>query len=40
MALGTAVIAVTTILQSLLLLVYYLSNNAFPQPLSDEEESI
>jgi len=39
MAYGTAIIAATTILQSLLLLVYYLSNNAFPQPLSDEEES-
>lgn len=40
MALGTAVIAATTILQSLLLLIYYLSNNAFPQPLSDEEEGL
>lgn len=38
--LGTALIAVTTILQSILLLIQYLSNNAFPQPLSDEEESI
>lgn len=40
MGLGTAVITATTILQSLLLLIYYLSNNAFPQPLSDQEEGL
>ncbi len=40
MGLGTVVIATATMLQSLLLLVYYLSSNAFPQPLSDEEESL
>lgn len=39
MGFGTAVFAVATLLQSLLLLVYYLGNNAFPQPLSDEEEA-
>lgn len=39
MGLGTAIIAATALLQSLLLLVYYLSNNAFPQPLSDEDEA-
>ena len=38
MGLGTVIIAAATIVQSLLLLAYYLSNNAFPQPLSDEEE--
>ena len=40
MGLGTALIAVTAILQSVLLLIRYISNNAFPQPLSDEEESL
>lgn len=39
MGLGTVIITVTTLVQSILLLIYYLSNNAFPQPLSDEEES-
>jgi len=38
MGLGSAIIAAAAILQGLLLLAYYLSNNAFPQPLSDEEE--
>ena len=38
MGLGTVVIAAAAIVQSLLMLAYYLSNNAFPQPLSDEEE--
>ena len=40
MGVGTVVIAVATLLQSLLWLIFYLSNNAFPQPLSDEEESL
>jgi len=40
MGLGTVAIAAVTIVQSLLLLAYYLSNNAFPQPLSDEEEGV
>ncbi len=40
MGLGTLLIAVTTIVQSILMFFYYLSNNAFPQPLSDEEESL
>lgn len=39
MGLGTVIIAVATLVQSILLLIYYLSNNAFPQPLSDEDES-
>lgn len=39
MALGSFIIASATLLQSLLLLMYYLSNNAFPQPLSEEEET-
>lgn len=38
MGFGAVVVTAATIIQSLLLLVYYLSNNAFPQPLSDEEE--
>lgn len=39
MSFGTAIIALATLLQSILLLITYLNNNAFPQPLSDEEES-
>jgi RNA polymerase sporulation-specific sigma factor len=39
MGLASLVIGIATIVQSLLLLVYYLNNNAFPQPLSDREES-
>lgn len=38
MGFGAAVVTAATLIQSLLLLVYYLSNNAFPQPLSDQEE--
>lgn len=40
MGFGAAVLTAATLIQSLLLLVYYLSNNAFPQPLSDEEENL
>ena len=40
MGLGTVLIAAATLVQSLLLLAYYLSNNTFPQPLSDEEEGL
>lgn len=40
MGLGTGLIAIITLVQSILLLIHYLSNNAFPQPLSDEEESL
>lgn len=39
MGLGSFIIASATVLQSLLLLMYYLSNNAFPQPLSEEDEA-
>lgn len=40
MGLGSVVITAVALVKSLLLLAYYyLSNNAFPQPLSDEEES-
>jgi RNA polymerase sporulation-specific sigma factor len=39
MSLVTMVLVVATVLQSLALLIYYLNNNAFPQPLSDQEES-
>ncbi|PKM87884.1 MAG: RNA polymerase sporulation sigma factor SigK [Firmicutes bacterium HGW-Firmicutes-12] len=39
MGLASLAITVATIVQSLLLLVYYLNNNAFPQPLSDRQES-
>lgn len=39
MGLGSVIIASAALLQSLIFLVYYLSNNAFPQPLSDQEES-
>ncbi len=38
MNIASVVIAIATLLQSLVLLIYYLNNNAFPQPLSDEEE--
>jgi RNA polymerase sporulation-specific sigma factor len=40
MGIGTVVIALATLLKSLLLLIYYLNNNAFPQPLSEEEEAL
>jgi len=39
MGLASAAIAVASVLQGLVLLFYYLSNNAFPQPLSEQEES-
>ncbi len=38
MNIASVVIAIATLLQSLVLLIYYLNNNAFPQPLSDEKE--
>jgi len=38
--LGTIIITVVTLVNGLLLLAYYLNNNAFPQPLSEEEESM
>lgn len=40
MGLGTVVITAVTVIQSILLLMYYMSNNAFPQPLSEGEESL
>ena len=39
MGLGTLIITVVTLLNSLLLLAYFLNNNAFPHPLSEKEES-
>lgn len=38
MGFGSVIIAAVTLLQSVLLLMYYLNNNAFPQPLSEDEE--
>lgn len=38
MGLGTVIIAVATLLNSLFLLTYYLHNNAFPHPLSEKDE--
>ena len=39
MGLGTLIITVITLVNSLLLLAYFLNNNAFPHPLSEKEES-
>ena len=39
MGLGTLIITVVTLVNSLLLLAYFLNNNAFPHPLSEKEES-
>lgn len=39
MGLGTVIITAVTLINSLLLLAYYLNNNAFPHPLSEKEES-
>ncbi len=39
MGFGTVVVTMATLIKSILLLFYYLNNNAFPQPLSDEEET-
>lgn len=39
MGFGTVIVTAATLIQSILLLVYYLSNNAFPQPLSEAEEN-
>jgi RNA polymerase sporulation-specific sigma factor len=36
--LGTIIIAAATLINSLLLLAYYLNNNAFPHPLSEKDE--
>ncbi|MDD4146035.1 MAG: sigma factor, partial [Clostridia bacterium] len=38
MGLGTIIIAAVTLINSVLLLAYYLNNNAFPHPLSEKEE--
>ncbi|MDD2432775.1 MAG: RNA polymerase sporulation sigma factor SigK [Clostridia bacterium] len=38
MGLGTIIIAAVTLINSLLLLAYYLNNNAFPHPLSEKDE--
>ena len=38
LGLGTIIISVATLLNGLLFLAYYLNNNAFPHPLSEEEE--
>ena len=38
MGLGTIIIAAATLINSLLLLAYYLNNNAFPHPLSEKDE--
>ncbi|MGI6606077.1 MAG: RNA polymerase sporulation sigma factor SigK [Peptococcia bacterium] len=40
LGIGTFLIAAVTLVNSLLLLVYFLNNNAFPHPLSEEEESM
>lgn len=39
MSLVTVALIVATVVQSLALIIYYLNNNAFPQPLSDAEEA-
>lgn len=39
MGLGTLIITAVTLVNSLLFFAYYLSNNAFPHPLSEEDES-
>lgn len=39
MGLGTLIITVVTLVNSLLLLAYFFNNNAFPHPLSEKEES-
>jgi len=39
MGLGTLIITVVTLVNSLLLLTYFLNNNAFPHPLSEKDES-
>ena len=38
MGLGTIIITIATLINSLLLLAYYLNNNAFPHPLSEQDE--
>lgn len=38
MGYGSIIFTAVTLMQSVLLLFYYLSNNAFPQPLSEVEE--
>lgn len=40
LGIGTFLIAAVTLVNSLLLLAYFLNNNAFPHPLSEEEESM
>jgi RNA polymerase sporulation-specific sigma factor len=40
LGIGTFLIAVVTLVNSLLLLAYFLNNNAFPHPLSEEEENM
>ncbi len=40
LGLGTFIISVATLLNGLLFLAYYLNNNAFPHPLSEEEEKL
>jgi len=39
MGLGTLIITMVTLVNSLLLLAYFLNNNAFPHPLSEKDES-
>lgn len=39
MGLGTLIISAVTLINSLFFLAYYLSSNAFPHPLSEEDES-